>query len=170
MTAKYRVTDRDRWTLRHPRLSDHALDRWDERAPEGARSPEFGYIFSERVDELLGARHFHDTANDKDADLIRVYHGQTVSDERYAMVFLGHDVAGGFAGEDVVITTVYRARNVHSGPLRSYLWALSHEAGGIVDEEIAPDPFENGIPKRHPQRGPFSTTAEDIAEEAEVVA
>lgn len=165
MSPKYRVTERDRWTMRHPRLSDHALERWDERAPDDARAPEFGYLFSIGVKELLGARHFHDSSKDKDATLIRVYHGQTRSGEQYGMVFVGHEIAD----DDVIITTVYRIQNTHSGPLRSYFWALSHENGGIVDEAIAPDMFEDGIPKRHPQRGPFSTTAE-TGDEQEVVA
>lgn len=147
MTPKYAVTDRDRWGMLHPRLSKHAIiDRWDERAPDGARSPEFAFLYSEPIEELRGSRHFHDASKNKDADLIRVYHGQTADGERYGMVFLGHD-AGDLDG--VVVTTVYRIDDVRSGPLRSYLWAVAHEAGGVVDEAAAPDPFADGIPREY---------------------
>lgn len=166
MSTKYSLTDRDRWGVLFPRLSKHAiLDRWDERAPGGARSPEFAFLHSEPIEELRGSRHFHDASKDKDADLIRVYHGQTADGERYGMVFLGHDSAH----DGIIVTTVYRIEDVRSGPLRSYLWALAHEAGGIVDESAAPDPFEDGIPREYlPRR--HVVEDHDANADAEVVA
>jgi hypothetical protein len=167
MSPKYRVTERDRWGMLHPRLSDHVLERWDERTPDGARSPEFAFLYAEPVIELRGARHFHDSSKDTDADLIRVYHGQTADGERYAMVFLGHQDG---SRDDVLITTVYNVEDVRSGPLRSYLWAVSHEAGGIVDEAVAPDPLADGIPEEPlPRRHVVDGSHQDDAD-AEVVA
>jgi hypothetical protein len=122
-TTKYSITWSTRWHWEHdegnPRLTDHALTRWDERMPPSAVAPETAWEQSVGVDYIN--QHFDDTEE------VRLYAERDAKDNRYAAVFIIRD--------DHVITMI-RLGQLQYGPVRAYLHArldcedAAHLAGG----------------------------------------
>jgi hypothetical protein len=125
MSTKYDVGGRARWAHSKglPNPSDHTLDRWDERMPADARSPEHAI---ERSKGTGIADHDHWDHHDRRPDTIRVYHGRTRSGTYYGAVFV---VVEG------TILTCYRIADVDYAPVRAYLHALAQAAGWEVTDE-----------------------------------
>jgi hypothetical protein len=137
---KYSVGPRMRWTLDSGlTLSAHALDQWDDRMPDAARSAE--HAVEHAVSDESIVEHPHFALHGKPTDAVLVYRGRTAP--------VGDDTAEDYAAImpvlDDVVQTVYRARSVPDAvaerglgrdvgiALKTYLWLLG-EQGGVVDE------------------------------------
>lgn len=130
----YQLSDADRWGLLHPRMGEAALMDWDVRMPADARSPEFAWLYSTPVRGVEAVQE------------ARVYHGLTASDEYYAAVFPATGIRETVDGPEIV--SIQRADGAVDA-LERELWGLAPDAGGIVDEADAPDPFVGGVPAGH---------------------
>lgn len=91
-----------------PHFSDHALERWDDRTPDDAVSPETAWERGIDADELR-MEVFAD-ADGRAPDRVRVY-----GTAEFSVAFL---VANGN------VLTVYRPEWIDNGAVRAYLFAL----------------------------------------------
>lgn len=96
-------------------MSEHAVDRWDERTPVGSVSPETAY--EQSVDVTMIREHIDETC-----DSVRYFFGCTPGDvaerETYGAVFLERD--------DIVFS-VYNITMLDHGPSKSYLSGFNPE-------------------------------------------
>lgn len=113
----------------HPRLTTHCLDRWDERMPDDARSPEFAYLNS-TVAPGIEYHPYFDKPDRVRPDAIYVYRGRTVGGETYSAVF----IEGGRFDERGLVT-VYSIETIRDSAVRAYLHAVvDQEPSAVIDE------------------------------------
>lgn len=131
MATKYTVSERTRWQHEHDvRLSDHAIDRYDDRTPPGAVSPETAFEASKPAGCIRHAREFkrlvstHDNRPDRHEppDEVRLYCGYTPRGERYTAIFIIRS-----SGGDTVVTSVYPLAFIRDNRVKSYLNAITRQ-------------------------------------------
>lgn len=116
-STKYGVSSRERWRLNsdhNTTLSNHALERWDERTPAGSVAPERAF------DDAIDVSELADRIGD--ADRVRYYYGETDAGDGYAALFM---VLRRPEASDVCRTVLVPER-VNHGPTRAYLAACRH--------------------------------------------
>ena len=106
-----------------PALSDHAIQRWDERMPHEARAPE--WVLDRAITTDFVCRHPHFRERETPADGVLLYRGETTDGHEYGVIAIVVDGA---------VVTVYRMRSVFDPPLRRYLRSLAEYHGGIHRE------------------------------------
>lgn len=110
--TKYSVSQRTRWhRAQGVRMSDHALERWDERTPDWACAPEVAW---ERGEDILHTE-LVDCRMPYDHDRARVYNAVD-----YCVVF---------PVRTHTITTVLDAARFDHAPTRSYLHSYGPHGG-----------------------------------------
>lgn len=122
MSTTYSISHSERWRLHsdhETRLSDHSLERWDERTPEDSVAPETAFDKSERVSTI--AHHLVDEGG-QTPDVARFFY-DTEASEPYGIVFL----IMRYPGATDICKTVYRVDMVEHGPTRAYLYAHRNE-------------------------------------------
>ena len=125
MSATYSISNRERWRLHsdhETRLSEHSIDRWDERTPEDSVAPETA--FDQSVDVSTIAHHLEDEGG-QIPDEARFFYDADAS-KPYGIVFL----VNRYPDTTNICKTIYRADMVHHGPTRAYLYAHRNEFGG----------------------------------------
>lgn len=125
-TTKYSISEGSRWRHKTGKyLTIHAQDRWDERTPTDARSPEWVFERATRARDAERLEVFREGGHSSmDTDSVWVYRGQTASGEHYGAVFVETD-------DNIV--TVIDLDSIQHRPTRDYLrrYAL---LGGVVRE------------------------------------
>ena len=109
-TAKYSTSRAWQWQYENdnPRLTTHFLQRWNERTPPGAVSPETAWDHAVGIGDHL-VEYFEDSGGQV-ADEVRLYHGQTSSGEYYTPLFI---VCGSPEGAaEYHVRTTYQLDNV----------------------------------------------------------
>ena len=131
MATKYNASSPTReWRYQgHPRITTHCLERWDERMPSGAASPEHAYIHSARVHGLETHPEF-DGGRTPTPGGIRVYRGRTDDGELYTAIF----IEGGRQFPEDALVTVYSMDLIEDSAVRAYLHAVADQQEGTVDE------------------------------------
>lgn len=127
MSSKYSVSKSARWRNEvsgRPRLSDHALARWDERMPAAAVAPETAW--SQAIQLRDGVVQLLDGRTGR-ADCATLY-AERVDGETYRAIFPVIEREGGAR----VVPTVLRATALTIKPLRSY---LATRAAEVFDVE-----------------------------------
>lgn len=107
------------------RLTDHAIEQWDDRTPEDARSPEWALAHSVRDSDVVDLDHFYQEHRNRRADAVHCYRGRTGSGAVYGAAFIEIN--------DVIVTC-YTIGSVWDPALRAYLQARVDSDGGTVDE------------------------------------
>ena len=102
--SKYSITRSAEWRWRHeddrPRITEHALEQWDERTPRDSVSPETAWLASAEAVHL-DADIFEDRRG-RSPDELHYYHNDGGDDgDDYDVVFLVIDQA------EYAILTVY---------------------------------------------------------------
>lgn len=125
-TSKYKYGEfySSEWRWRneygHPRITDHAAEKWDERTPPSAVSPEWAWLHSKRVKYLTEC----DDLTDRDGttpDGVRLYYGRTLDGKGYTVVFLVQ------ARQIPCIRTVYPIEFFTESPVKSFLSAVADQ-------------------------------------------
>jgi len=128
--TKYSVSRTSRWRWQHdhdrPRLSDHALQRWDDRAGAGAVAPETAWIHGRDAEHLDTTHAEFTDCKGNTTDTLRVYRGKC-DGERYLMVFVVNDGT---------VTTVVTP-DEYPGPVRAYINA---QADLVTPADSQPTP------------------------------
>lgn len=122
MSTKYTVSGRERWRLNsghNVRLSDHALERWDDRTPEDSSSPEHAFDNAVDVSELR--ENLVDNAGQVPDKAYYWY--EKTGTASYGIVFLVHR----YPETTDICKTVYKVGFIDHGPTRAYLAAYNHE-------------------------------------------
>ena len=128
------VSGRARWAMpdNRPYMTDHALERWDERTPATSVSPE--HAWEHGVDVTPIAEFVRPPGSPVIADRVRYYYDPRPSDEggRYGALLV---VA------DDVIKTVYEPSMINHGPSRAYLGAYNTS---FIDDDIGDSDDDHG--------------------------
>jgi len=115
MSSKYTTSGSESWHLQgdRPRLSDHALERYDERMPAGAVAPETAWEHGQDVPESILSWF---TSSDKyqPPERVRVY-GDRADGEWYVAVLIVRERPG------PTVVTCYRVETIHQPWRRAYL-------------------------------------------------
>jgi len=118
MSTKYSVSKAVSWrneVAGRPRLSDHALNRWDERMPAGAVSPERAWSRAVQLRDPMTA-----LVSNGDMDTAALF-AETVAGEVYGAVFLLSE------DSETTVRSILRVRTLQSEPQQAYLWARAAE-------------------------------------------
>lgn len=134
-STKYSLSARERWTLDQDLyVTEHVVDRWDERTPESSRSVEWAVEHAVRDESVVEHPYF--AAHSRPTDAAHVYRGRTSDGLDYGVVFPELRDS---------LTTAYRIGSVAeyarkrglseaaATAIATYLRVLG-EHGGVVDE------------------------------------
>ena len=114
MATKYNVGHRTRWQHRHNiRLSDHLIDRWDDRTPSDSQSPEAAFETGVWLPNHIAHHWF-------DCDRARLIAEQTPTDQ-YVCVMIVEDAV------ETVGVTLYRVDEIDESARRAYCHAVADE-------------------------------------------
>lgn len=113
------------YQLGHPRITAHVEDRWNERMPADARSPEFAYVHGVRDVGIATHPHFVEYRNGDEIrpDAVTLYAGMTGTAE-YVAVLLERTTS---------VVTAYRAESIRHVGVRQYVEAVAREHGVVLE-------------------------------------
>ena len=132
MATKYTASSPTRkWRYEgHPRITKHCADRWNERMPAAAASPEFAYLNSTEASGICGHPEFTSGETPTPGG-IHVYRGETPDGEQYCAIFL----EGGRDYSEDALVTVFSVDFINDPAVRAFLHATADKhPEGIVYE------------------------------------
>lgn len=116
--TKYSVGRNARWRWdneqNNPHMTIHLQERWDERTPIWAKSPEHAYLHGVDIDHIIG----YFTDNGGQTPERAVYFAERRRDDGYGVVLL--------IRENCVVT-VYRLASIENTAIRAFLTAVEQE-------------------------------------------
>lgn len=122
MSTKYSVSQSARWrneVAGRPRLSDHALERWDGRMPAGAVSPERAWSRAVQLRDPMT-----DLLTNGDMDESALF-ADRVDGETYRAVFLVTD------DTETAVRSILRVSGLRSREQQAYLNVRAAEVFGV---------------------------------------
>ncbi len=126
MSTKYSVSPRTRWQHQHqnrPRITDHAVDRHDERTPCWSSSPE--HAWTNGIDVTSLAPYLEDSGGQQ-PEQVKYYAETRAGLEWYGVLLLVYDSS---------VVTVYThdslTRHDHGTAVQAFLRELARDEGYI---------------------------------------